>query len=102
MMKITLVYTPVLPLIEQGQVELGHVQADELWIKLVPKRVWMAMALAVPSHLRLGGVISLHRDRALIMRLVSMVRACARSLALLVCVDGLGAYVTALELEKQA
>jgi hypothetical protein len=74
-------------LIEQGQVELGHVQADERWVK----RVWMAMALAVP----LGGVISPHRNRALIIRWVQRVRACARSLAILVCGDGLGAYVTA-------
>jgi hypothetical protein len=56
-------------------------------------RVWMAMALAVPSRLWLGGVISPHRDRALITRLVQRVRACARSLAILVCVDGLGTYV---------
>jgi hypothetical protein len=82
-------------LVSQGGVELGHVQADELWVKLVGRRVWMAMALAVPSRLWLGGVVSPHRDRALIMRLVSMVHACARSLAILVCVDGLSAYVTA-------
>jgi transposase-like protein len=82
-------------LVEQGQVELGQVQADELWVKLVGKRLWMAMALAVPSRLWLGGVISPHRDRALITALVQKVRACARSLALLVCVDGLASYVTA-------
>lgn len=82
-------------LVSQGGVELGHVQADELWVKLVGRGVWMAMALAVPSRLWLGGVVSPHRDRALIMRLVSMVHACARSLAILVCVDGLRAYVTA-------
>jgi hypothetical protein len=35
-------------IVQQGRVELGHVQADELWVKLVGKRVWMAMALAVP------------------------------------------------------
>src|ERR687888_793056 len=82
-------------LVEQGQVELGQVQADELWVKLVGKRLWMAMALAVPSRLWLGGVISAHRDRALITELVQKVRACARSLAILVCVDGLASYVTA-------
>jgi transposase-like protein len=81
--------------VEQGQVELGHVQADELWVKMVGKRVWMAMALAVPSRLWLGGVISSHRNRALITELVQGVRACARSLAILVCVDGLASYVTA-------
>jgi hypothetical protein len=67
----------------------------ELWVKMVGKRIWMAMVLVVPARLWLGGVISPHCDRALITRLVQMVRACARSLALLVYVDGLGAYVTA-------
>src|ERR687892_1014172 len=81
--------------VEQGQVELGQVQADELWIKGVGERLWMAMALAVPSCLGLGGVISPHRDRALITALVQKVRACARSLAIRVCVEGLASYVTA-------
>jgi hypothetical protein len=82
-------------LVQQGQVDLGHVQADELWVKLVGKCVWMAMALAVPTRLWLGGMISPRRDRALITALVQKVRACARSLAILVCVDGLASYVTA-------
>jgi transposase-like protein/uncharacterized membrane protein (UPF0136 family) len=82
-------------LVAQGQVELGHVQADELWVKLVGRRVWLAMALAVPSRLWLGGVISVHRDRALITSLVRLVRACAVQPTILVCVDGLGSYVTA-------
>jgi hypothetical protein len=55
----------------------------------------MAMALAVPSRLWLGGVISPHCDRALSTELVQKVRACARSLAILVYVDGLAGYVTA-------
>lgn len=82
-------------LVQQGQVDVGHVQADELWVKMVGKRLWMAMALAVPSRLWLGGVISPHRDHALITALVQRVRACAQSLAILVCVDGLASYVTA-------
>ena len=52
------------------------------------------MALAVPTRLWLGGVINPRRDRALITALVQKVRACARSLAILVCVDGLASYVT--------
>ena len=36
-------------LVQQGQVEVGHVQADELWVKLVGRRVWLAMALAFPA-----------------------------------------------------
>jgi transposase-like protein len=82
-------------LVQQERVDLQHVQADELWVKLVGRRVWMALALAVPSRLWLGGVISPHRDMPLITTLVQMVRACARTPAILVCVDGLASYVTA-------
>lgn len=82
-------------LVLQGRADLGHVQADELWVKMVGRRVWMAMAMAVPSRLWLGGVISPHRDRALIQSLVEKVRAAASSPAILVCVDGLASYVTA-------
>lgn len=87
-------------LVQQGTLDLGHVQADELWVKVVGGRVWMALALAVPSRLWLGGVVSVHRDGALIAALVRLVRACATGLGgvgtgLLVCVDGLASYVTA-------
>jgi hypothetical protein len=82
-------------LVEQGQVDLQHVQADELWVKQVGGKVWMALALAVPSRLWLGGVIGRHRDLPLITRLVQRVRACAVTPAILVCVDGLASYVTA-------
>ncbi|TAK31581.1 MAG: IS1 family transposase [Chloroflexota bacterium] len=71
--------------VQQEQVDVQHVQADELWVKMVGQRVWMAMALAVPSRLWLGGVISAKRDLVLITALVQMVRACACSLAILVC-----------------
>ena len=66
-----------------------------MYVKAVARRLWMAMAMAVPSRLWLGGVISPRRDLALIMTVVRMVRRAARSLALLVCVDGLASYVTA-------
>src|SRR3954452_10270437 len=82
-------------LVQQGGVDLQHVQADELWVKMVGRRVGMAMAMAVPSRLWLGGVISPRRDLTLITTLVQMVRSCARSTAILVCVDGLASYVTA-------
>jgi len=52
--------------VQQGRVDLQHVQADELWVKLVGRRVWLAMALAIPSRLWLGGVISPQRARVLI------------------------------------
>src|SRR5512144_1996143 len=78
-----------------GQVELGHVQADELYVKAVARRFWMAMAMAVPSRLWLGGVVSARRDLSLITTVVQMVRRAAKSMTLLVCVDGLASYVTA-------
>src|SRR5215217_770664 len=62
--------------VQQGQVRAQHIQADELWVKMVGRKVWMAMALAVESRLWLGGVISARRDLALITTLVQMVRSC--------------------------
>jgi transposase-like protein len=82
-------------LVQQGGIDLRHVQADEMWVKMVGGRVWMAMAMSVPSRLWLGGVISPKRDLVLITTLVKMVRSCGKSLAILVCVDGLASYVTA-------
>ena len=78
-----------------GQVELGHVQADELFVKAVARRLRMAMAMAVPSRLWLGGVISARRALTLITAAVKMVRSAAKGMAFLVCVDGLASYVTA-------
>jgi transposase-like protein len=82
-------------LLQQGQLDLQHVQADELWVKVVGGCVWMAMALAVPFRLWLGGEISPHRDGDLIRDLVQRVRQAAKRLDLLVCVDGFASYVTA-------
>lgn len=81
--------------VQQGELALGHVQADELWVKTVGRKVWMALALAVPTRLWLGGVVSARRDGELIQTLVDGVRRCARPGPLLVCVDGLASYVTA-------
>src|SRR5919197_982869 len=41
-------------LVQQGQVDLGHVQADELWVKMVGQRMWMAMALVLKAT---GGTV---------------------------------------------
>jgi hypothetical protein len=56
----------------------------------------MALALAVPCRLWLGGVVSPVRDLNLIQRLVDLVRLAWRpGRALLICVDGLASYPTA-------
>jgi hypothetical protein len=105
-------------LVQAGQVELGHVQADELYLRTCRPPtpgdgppaaeqeavaatassggVWQAMAMAVPSRLWLGGVISPHRDKRRIHQVAEQIRACACSLVVLVCVDGLSSYVTAI------
>jgi transposase-like protein len=76
--------------------DLEHVQADELCAKCQGGRSWMAMAMAVPSRLWLGGVCSPIRNLNLIQRLVNMVRlAWIPGKALLIAVDGLASYPTA-------
>jgi transposase-like protein len=77
-------------------VDLQHVQADEICGKIAGGRCWLAMALAVPYRLWLGGVVSPVRDLRLIQRLVDCVRlAWTPGRTLLICVDGLASYVTA-------
>ena len=79
-----------------GAPDRGHVQADELYAKCVGGRCWVAMAMAVPCRLWLGGVVSPVRNLNLIQRLVDMVRlAWTPGQALLICVDGLASYPTA-------
>jgi hypothetical protein len=77
--------------------ELGHVQADEIRVKAQGKVLWMALAIMVQTRLWLGGVVSEHRDLSLITRLIQMVRTCALARPMLICVDGLRSYVTAVQ-----
>jgi transposase-like protein len=48
--------------------EVSQVQADELRVKAQGHIVWMAMAVMVQTRLWLGGVISVHRDLASVVR----------------------------------
>jgi len=90
-------------LVETGRVHLQHVQADEIWVKMIGKKVWLAMAIEVPTRLWLGGVVSCRRSKSLIWELMKHVRAvaclCSGCLSggLLVCVDGFRAYVKAVQ-----
>jgi transposase-like protein len=77
-------------------VDLQHVQADEICGKTVGGRCWLAMAMAVPYRLWLGGVVSPVRDLGLLERLVDLVRpAWTPGRTPLICVDGLASYLTA-------
>jgi len=81
-------------LVAAGRVELGQVQADELRVRIIGGVLWVATALSVTSRLWLGGVVSAHRDTALIRRLLERVRACGAAATVLLCVDGLASYVS--------
>jgi hypothetical protein len=80
-------------LVESGQLDLVHVQADELRVKGRKMVVWMGLALMVSTRLWLAGTLSLTRDKTLADRLMQQVRACSLPLrALLVVTDGWSAY----------
>src|SRR6266576_3136011 len=79
--------------VQQGQLDLVQVQADEIRVKGRNMIAWMGLAMMVSTRLWLGGVVSLTRDRSLADRLLAQVRSCCQPLrALLVCTDGWNAY----------
>jgi IS1 family transposase len=79
--------------VQQGHLDLVHVQADEIRVKGCQMIAWMGLAMMVSTRLWLGGVVSLTRDRNLADQLLSQVRSCCQPLrALLVCTDGWNAY----------
>jgi transposase-like protein/IS1 family transposase len=82
-------------LVEQPR-DLGHVQADEIRVKTQGDIVWMALAMMVRTRLWLAGEVSMQRDMPLIRRLIERVRRCAAHCPLLVCTDGLCAYIRAI------
>lgn len=57
--------------------DLGQVQADELRVRLQRGVVWLASAIAVPTRLWLGGVVSQRRDSSMALTLARQVRAAA-------------------------
>lgn len=82
-------------IVEKSQQDLQQVQADEIKVKTLMGSYWMALAMAVPTRLWLGGVVSRKRDLELIQTLVDKVRAIALCRPLLLAADGLASYVTA-------
>ncbi|ETW92872.1 MAG: hypothetical protein ETSY1_41745 [Candidatus Entotheonella factor] len=75
--------------------DLGHIQADQIRVKKQHGIVWMAMAIQVKTRLWLGGEVSEHRDMTLIRALMTRGRRCAMYRPLLICTDGLKAYIRA-------
>jgi transposase-like protein/IS1 family transposase len=79
--------------IERRLLDLIHVQADEIWVKMRGTVVWVALAMMVSTRLWIAGKVSKTRDRDLIDRLMEQVRRCCKEMvALLICTDGLPAY----------
>lgn len=85
-------------LVEQGRLDLVHVQADEIRVKGRSIVVWMGLAMMVSTRLWLAGAVSQTRDRHLADRLLIHVRACAQTLqAILVATDGWAAYPNSIK-----
>jgi len=79
--------------IEGGILDLIHVQADEIWVKMKGTVVWVALAIMVSTRLWIAVEVSKKRDSDLTDNLMRQVRRCARSLcAILICTDGFAAY----------
>lgn len=84
-------------LVCQGKVDLGQVQADELYTKSQAGPVWIATAMTVFSRLWLWGAISWDRDELLIRPVIEQVRAAAQpGQPILFAVDGFKAYVACI------
>ncbi len=66
-------------IVHQGNLDLVHVQADEIRVKGRSKVIWMGLAMMVSSRLWVAGVVSPSRDSALADRLLMQVRACAQA-----------------------
>jgi len=80
-------------IVEQGQLDLIHVQADEIRVKARSIVAWMGLAMMVSTRLWLGGVVSGTRDTSLADRLLQQVRACSQAAcSRLFCTDGWAAY----------
>jgi len=81
-------------MLDQNQLELGQVQADEIKAKTQKGSIWMAMAMMVSTRLWLGGAVSVNRDTSLLQELAQQVRRIALCRPLLIAVDGLNTYLS--------
>ncbi len=90
-------------LVQQGNLDLLHVQADEIRVKGRSMIAWMGLSMMVSTRLWLGGVVSRTRDTPLADRMMAQVRACSRATcALLSCTDGWAAYPQSVFAERFA
>jgi transposase-like protein len=85
-------------LIEQGKLDLVHVQADAIRIKARGTIAWMGLAMMVSTRLWVAGVVSQTRDKGLADHLLQQVRCCSQKLReLLSCTDGWSASPNSIQ-----
>jgi transposase-like protein len=84
--------------IEQANLDLQHIQADEIWVKGCGNIFWMGLVIMVSTRLWIAGEVSKTRDKLFIDLLLQQARRCARALcAILVATDGLAAYPNSIK-----
>ena len=85
-------------IVEQGKLDLVHVQADEIRVKGRSMVVWMGLAIMVSTRLWVAGAVSPTRDHVLADRLLQQVHACAQAVrAILIATDGWTAYPNSIQ-----
>src|SRR6266487_4566479 len=84
--------------IEQGKLDMIHVQADEIWVKARGTIAWMGLAMMVPTRLWVAGVVSQTRERNLADQLLQQVRRASKTMCdLLICTDGWSPYPNSIK-----
>jgi transposase InsO family protein len=77
----------------QGKLDLGQVQADELWCQTQRGVVWIATAISVSSRLLIWGKVAAQRTDGLVAEVVARVHLAARLQSpILWATDGFGAW----------
>lgn len=84
-------------IVQQRQMDLQQVQADEIKVKTQSGWYWMGSALQVVTRLWLGGAVSLKRDLHLAGQLAAQIHTMALCRKLLLAVDGWPSYVRAFQ-----
>jgi transposase-like protein/IS1 family transposase len=84
--------------VEQGNIDVVHVQADEIRVKARGAILWIGLAIMVKTRLWIAGTVSFTRDSILADHLMQQVYNCCKKFcALLICTDGWSAYPNSIK-----
>lgn len=81
----------------RSQWDLVHVQADEIKVRVQGGIMWMTLALMVSTRLWLAGAVDTVRSKHMIVECLRQVAQCALCRPLLLAVDGMNMYQTAIK-----